>query len=450
MITSPKQFNRLTALAKNAATLPVNRIWLAFFRPDMAYEKGSHTLAGTGFEVGTGPDKGFAALKKAIEKLQKGGVEVFLSVGGWDWNCFPYAYAQYSIAGYGANAPNFWHIQKYAGGDVSKCTKENQYCYVCEPESAGENFNDYRMFPEPSNSTTWKTAQDFVGSSAIWHPQIKPGIDYTDTATGRTEPVPGSADYEHSTSMDPYANFVQLAADLGVAGIDLDYEEFWHADAFKTVAPGGTPKDGPYLIHQTVYKFAAIAQDLIINIKQRAPHLKLSTPAGAVSAWTSKWWGGNLKGLLTEVKASYPSVIDFMTTGKNAGGINVMTYDLSDDQSHNECPTTNACTLPQQVDFYMNTYATAGIPAAVGYEVGTPAYPSAEGEGTEHQLPLTKDALSQIISQTQTKHKAVGGFFWEMFKPAAGHASPTDVAQAICKEVLGSANKRCSGVIPAV
>ena len=119
MITSPKEFNRLTALAENAATLPVTRIWLAFFRPDMGYEKGSDTLAGTGFEVGTTKDKGFAAVKSAIQKLQKGGVEVFLSAGGWDYNCFPYAYAQYSIAGYGAAAPNFWHIQKYAGGDVS-------------------------------------------------------------------------------------------------------------------------------------------------------------------------------------------------------------------------------------------------------------------------------------------------------------------------------------------
>lgn len=455
MITSPKEFNRLTALAENAATLPVTRIWLAFFRPDMGYEKGSDTLAGTGFEVGTTKDKGFAAVKSAIQKLQKGGVEVFLSAGGWDYNCFPYAYAQYSIAGYGAAAPNFWHIQKYAGGDVSKCTQENQYCYVCEPKSANENFKDYLVFPEPSNSKTWKQAQHFVTQSAgdvtpIWHPQIKPGINYTDTETGRTEPVPGSADYEHSKSGDPYANLVQLAADLGADGIDLDYEEFWHADAFKTVAPSGSPKDGPFLIHQTVFKYAAIAKDLMINIEARAPHLKLSTAAGAVSAWTSKWWGGNLKGLLTELKASYPSVVDFMTTGANAGGINVMTYDLSDDQSHNECPTNDACTLPQQVEYYMNTYATAGIPAAVGYEVGAPAYPSAEGEGTEHQLPLTPAALSQIVSQTQSKHKSVGGFFWEMFKPAAGQASPTDVARAICKEVLGSSNKRCSGTIPAL
>ena len=40
---------------------------------------------------------------------------------------------------------------------------------------------------------------------------------------------------------------------------------------------------------------------------------------------------------------------------------------------------------------------------------------------------------------------------WELFKPsAAGQASPTDTAQAICKAVLGAAEKRCSGTIPTV
>merc|ERR1711968_104888 len=113
------------------------------------------------------------------------------------------------------------------------------------------------------------------------------------------------------------------------------------------------------------------------------------------------WWGGNLKGLMTELKDSYPSIVDFMTTGANAGGVNVMTYDLSGDPSHNECPDSSHCTLNAQVEFYMNTYEEAGIPAAVGYEVGTPAYPSAEGEGTAYQLPLTEQELTSIVQNTQ-------------------------------------------------
>lgn len=34
-----------------------------------------------------------------------------------------------------------------------------------------------------------------------------------------------------------------------------------------------------------------------------------------------------------------------------------------------ECPAPNVCTLDQQVNFYMQTFAQAGIPANVGYEV---------------------------------------------------------------------------------
>jgi hypothetical protein len=39
-------------------------------------------------------------------------VEVFLSMGGWDYNCFPFMYAHYSVGGYGTTTPNFWTIQK--------------------------------------------------------------------------------------------------------------------------------------------------------------------------------------------------------------------------------------------------------------------------------------------------------------------------------------------------
>ena len=52
-----------------------------------------------------------------------------------------------------------------------------------------------------------------------------------------------------------------------------------------------------------------------------------------------------------------------------------MTYDLSDNIEFHECPDDNTCTLSEQVAFYIETYQTAGIGAAVGYEIGTPAYP---------------------------------------------------------------------------
>jgi hypothetical protein len=66
----------LSALADAAETLPVTRVLLAFLRPSMVYEAGSHTLNHTGWD-----HLSFDAVKAAIAKLTAGGVEVFLSIG---------------------------------------------------------------------------------------------------------------------------------------------------------------------------------------------------------------------------------------------------------------------------------------------------------------------------------------------------------------------------------
>ena len=107
----------------------------------------------------------------------------------------------------------------------------------------------------------------------------------------------------------------------------------------------------------------------------------------------------------------YPDTITFMSVGPNAGGINVMTYDLSDNPQFHECPDDNDCPLDKQVAFYMKTYQDAGIVATVGYEIGVPAYPSPEHDAA-HQLPLTPTLLRSIVSQTQSQFK--GAFFWEV------------------------------------
>eukprot|EP01006_Ploeotia_vitrea_P050579 TRINITY_DN67475_c6_g7_i5.p1 TRINITY_DN67475_c6_g7~~TRINITY_DN67475_c6_g7_i5.p1 ORF type:complete len:277 (+),score=32.27 TRINITY_DN67475_c6_g7_i5:636-1466(+) len=270
-----------------------------------------------------------------------------------------------------------------------------------------------------------------------------PGHTWTDSKTGISTMVPGNPLYHH-LKRDPYQDIVYLARDLNATGIDLDYEEFWHADYFKYQAGGAK---GPWTLPQTVYKYAAIAKDIQLNIGSLAPHLKMSTAAGAVGAWSGKWWGGNLKGVWLHADTWYPEIVSFMAKGANAGGINVMSYDLSDDEKYHECPSTSICTLPKQVAFYLGTYKTANIVANVGYEVGTPAYPSPTHDKS-HQLPLTKTDLSQITSGTQSQHP--GGFMWSLFKPKAemDNASPTEVAQAICNVVM-KGSSRCTGTIPA-
>jgi hypothetical protein len=447
----------LEASAEQAAQLPVNRIWIAFFSPQMVYKVGSNTLKGTGMDKAdeSASDRGFARMKAAITKLHNGGVEVFLSMGGWNFNCFPYLYMRYSVGGYGSKTPNFWSIQQFGNGDVKNCKETNQYCYVCEPMSARAGLSDYQIFPEPGKAPTFQQAQKWVESKASnttapsWNTDMVPGKPWKDKNASITVVVPGNGTYD-TLGSDPYADFVMLAKDLGAAGIDLDYEEFWHADYFKTCETqfgSCDMKAGPWLMWQTVFKFAAIIKDFMINIDKNYPALKLSCPSGAASAWTGHWWGGNLKGLILDTYTQFPEAINFMTKGKNAGGINVMTYDLSNNPQFHECPGNGICSLDAQVEFYMNTYKLAGIPAAVGYEVGTPAYPNPAHDPT-HQLPLTADILDKIVSKTQPKYKA--GFFWEMYKPAGNMTTiePTAVAQAICKVVLPEGTPRCKGVIP--
>lgn len=431
----------LKALAANAKTIPVNRIWVSFFSPTMTYVAGSKNLQDTSLNVTSDSDGGFAAIRSAISDLQAAGVEVFLSMGGWNYNCFPYLYARYSVGGYGTSTPNYWKIQQYGNGNIDNCVESNQWCYVCEPLSEGTTVGSFSIFPQPTWSKTWQQAVQFVEQSAgvtpQWMDDMVPGKMWTDKKTGQALLVPGMSGFVKQ-QRDPYADLVQMASELGAAGVDIDYEEFWMADYTKT-------GNGPWQLDQIVYKYTAIMKDVMINIATIAPKMKISTAASAVGAWGGNWWGGNLKGVWLQVNQKYPSVIKALTDSQ---GLNVMTYDLSSNPTFHECPEDGICALDQQVDYYMKTYESAGIDANVGYEIGTPAYPPPDHDPT-HQLPLTTALLQSITSNTQARHK--GGFQWELYKKpdTAANADATATAQAICKSVLGNA-VRCAGVIPPV
>lgn len=63
---------KLTALGNSAKTLPVSRVFLAFFSPTMVYAAGSRTLANTGFDVGVASgDHGFAQVKAVVGQLSE-------------------------------------------------------------------------------------------------------------------------------------------------------------------------------------------------------------------------------------------------------------------------------------------------------------------------------------------------------------------------------------------
>ena len=258
-LSSVNGLKELSALAASAATLPITRLYLAFVAPTLVYVPGSRTLAGAGMGIPTtSTDAGFAKVAEAVSTLEAAGVETFLSMGGWNYNCFPALYMRSSIAGYGEHTPNYWKIDRFGG--PSNCTAENQYCYVCEPPSEHASLRtSFSVFPEPAKTASWQAATAYVEKWAadaptpVWHPEVIPGKLYTDPALGFESLVPGSGEFD-ALSRDPYHDLVLLAKDLNCSGVDLDYEEFWHADSYKNVAAGGTAADGPWVLHQTTYK----------------------------------------------------------------------------------------------------------------------------------------------------------------------------------------------------
>lgn len=225
-----------------------------------------------------------------------------------------------------------------------------------------------------------------------------------------------------------YRNVVQLANDLGVAGIDLDYEEFWHADlnAYSwrltpdsVQPPAGNveyldtatlmsrgkgvrvyndsmqlnPAEQPYprIMPDTVDKFAAIMRSLYQAIDAINPELALSTAAPATggipnmsanwgsNAYTSNtyggaWWGGNLYGLIYNTALQYPDLIDRLST------IGIMSYDLSETDCGGD--TNIPCDLAGQVDYYYGAFFSwlkSGDTIRPGHAVvkGSPSYASA-------------------------------------------------------------------------
>jgi hypothetical protein len=95
LLNGPNGLEKMALLANASSTLPITRLWVSFVTPTMVYVPGSNTLQTSGLNLSQTGDEGFAALKKSITTLVAAGVDVFLSLGGWDFNCFPYAYTRY-------------------------------------------------------------------------------------------------------------------------------------------------------------------------------------------------------------------------------------------------------------------------------------------------------------------------------------------------------------------
>ena len=84
LINGPTGLSKMALLASHAATLPINRLFVSFVTPSMVYVPGSNTLKTTGLNLSQSGDEGFAPLRASITALAAAGVDVILSLGGWD------------------------------------------------------------------------------------------------------------------------------------------------------------------------------------------------------------------------------------------------------------------------------------------------------------------------------------------------------------------------------
>lgn len=191
-----------------------------------------------------------------------------------------------------------------------------------------------------------------------------------------------------------YANLIKLANDLGIDGIDFDYEEYWHADKYAVAwGPGSSGEwstdiakkilnsGGPtyqnlmkyglnsgasYVMPKTIDKIAAILHQVMDDPGAKYLKFSFSAPAEGARPITGfvtedkypeiytkggLWWKGNLKGLLYHLANKDE---ELMTRFESIG---LMTYDLCGDNPEQCAPYINGpLDLAGQVNAYMKDY----------------------------------------------------------------------------------------------
>ncbi|MEN9945657.1 MAG: hypothetical protein RLZZ293_43, partial [Pseudomonadota bacterium] len=317
---------------------------------------------------------------------------------------------------------------------------------------------------------------------------------------------------QSTTAQIAYNNVIKLTNDLGMQGIDLDAEEFWHADKYAVqwngnpwstsiaeqinsnggptyanlvkYGTGVTTSSGPALMPKTVDKMAGIMHSLEDN--PQAKDLMFSTAAPPVGArpitgfvygdngsdiytYGGVWWLGNLKGLWYNLTDKDKAIVDRFDS------IGLMTYDLCGDNATTCAPYGGGpLDLPGQVSAYMKDYTNwlkATTPTTAQLTVdnvgkvqflpakynikskiqfGFEVNQPAYPKNPSGQLQLT----NALVDTITTQQKDSGGvIIWQMYSKPNVAANGTTTKYTInqsCKTFLANnSNYDCNADFPS-
>jgi hypothetical protein len=303
---------------------------------------------------------------------------------------------------------------------------------------------------------------------------------------------------------------IKLANDLSMDGIDLDAEEFWHADKYAVMWNGnpwstaiahdildnggptyenlvkygtsGSTSSGPGLMPATVSKMAAIMH--LLQDHSDATLLKFSSAAPPVGArpitgfvygdnnpdiyeYGGLWWLGNLKGLWYHLADKDRAIVDRFDS------LGLMTYDLCGSGSKCEPYGGGPTDLAGQVNAYMTDYNTwmkssefksanltvdqngkvifypAKYDSSPIIQFGFEVNQPAYPKEVSGQLQLTDQLVDSILKQ----QAASGGvIIWQMYSTQNTAANGTTVVYTVsqsCKTFLsGDSRYDCNSGFP--